>query len=152
MREQLSDVVGRVLLRPLDDIDLLYRFRLDKNDFEPRRQEVDLLFGPKALRFDVGYLQVDDENFGAEEIGNREEISLRADSRMTENWSGFVSGRRDLLRDKLLRAAVGITYQDECFMIQLAGERSFFSDREIENEDSIFLRFEFKHLGGFNAQ
>lgn len=151
VREQLSDVVGRVLLRPLEDIDVLYRFRLDKNDFSPRRQEVDLLLGPEALRLDIGYLQVDD-TAGSEQIGNREEISLRLDSQVTENWSGFVSGRRDILREELLRASVGLTYEDECFMVQIVGERSFFSDREIESSDSILVRFEFKHLGGFNAQ
>jgi len=45
-------------------------------------------------------------------------------------------------------ANIGLTYEDECFMIKTVGNRSFFSDREIEPEDSVYVNVIFKHLGG----
>lgn len=150
VQEELSDVVGRVDLRPYDNIDLLYRFRLDKNNLAGRRHEVDFRLGPKALKLDLSYLFIDGES-GTLDAGDREEIELRLDSQLTKNWSGFASTRYDLEQDDTLEAAVGITYQDECFLIELVGERNYFDDREIEKEDSIFLRIVFKHVGDFGV-
>lgn len=147
---KLSDVVGRFGLKPLADIDLLYRFRLDKEDFRPRRHEVDLRLGPPAFNVDVAYLFIDAER-GTVDFGDRQEVNLRARSRLNENWSAFVSTRRDLENDDTLQSAAGITYQDECFTIELVGQRRFFSDREIDPDDSIFLRIDFKLLGGVGA-
>ena len=150
MQDKLSDVVGRVDLRPYEHIDLLYRFRLDKDNLAGRRHEVDFSLGPPALNLDLSYLFIDGRS-GTQDASDREEIELRLDSQVTENWSGFASTRRDLRRDDTLEAAVGITYQDECFLIQLVGERTYFDDREIEKDDSIFLRLVFKHVGDFAA-
>jgi len=147
---KLSDIVGRIGLKPLDEIDLLYRFRLDKTSFRPRRHELDLRLGPSAFNVDLAYLFIDAER-GTVDFGDRQEVNVRAKSRLNENWSAFVSTRRDLENDDTLRSAAGISYQDECFNIELVGQRRFFSDREVEPDDSIFLRIEFKHLGGFGT-
>ena len=81
------------------------------------------------------------------EFGDREEIFLRLNSQINENWSAFISHRRDLTADDDLVSRIGVTYQDECFLISLVGERSFFNDREIESEDAVFVQVSFKHLG-----
>ncbi len=46
---------------------------------------------------------------------------------------------------------MGLTYRDECFIFQVIAQRTFFSDREIEPENSIFFKVVFKHLGGLTS-
>jgi LPS-assembly protein len=151
VRGKLSDVVGRVNLRPFNYFDLLYRFRLDKNSSSPRRNEIDLNLGPPALNLDLDYLFIDSTT-GTTGLEDREEIRLRLSSRLNENWSGFVANRRDLERDDTLSTSVGLTYQNDCFFIEVAGQRRFYSDREIDQDDSIFVQVKFKGLGGFRSE
>ncbi len=145
--EHFSDIVGRVRINPIRYADLLYRFRLDKEDFTPRRNEVDLNLGPPVLNLNLSYTFIDGAGSTTSEFGDREEIFLRLNSQINENWSAFISHRRDLTADDDLVSRIGVTYQDECFLISLVGERSFFNDREIESEDAIFVQVSFKHLG-----
>jgi LPS-assembly protein len=148
LADNLSDYVGRVRLQPVDYVDVTYRFRLDKDNFTPNRSELDAQLGPPALNLRVGYLDLTGES-NQNELSNREELTLRLGSRLTENWSVFVGHRRDLRQDTSLVTQAGVTYQDECFLVQAVAQRSFYSDREIEPENSVFVRFVLKYLGEF---
>jgi LPS-assembly protein len=151
VREKLSDIVGRVGMQPFSYTDLLYRFRLDKDSFAPRRNEVDLITGPPALNLRLTYLFAEDST-ATTTFGKREEVRVRIGSQFNQYWSGFVSSRRDLRRDAWLINSVGLDYEDECFLFRIAGTRRFFVDRDIENEDSIFFQISFKHLGGLDTR
>ncbi len=147
VQDKLSDVVGRVSLQPYRYIDLLYRFRLDKDNFDPWRHEVDLNLGPPALNLDLTYL-FDHSETPALDDDDREQIRLRLNSQFSRYWRGYVSTRRDLQLNDTLSGAVGVRYEDECFIFSIAGKRAFYVDRDIQNEDSIFLQVSFKNLGG----
>ncbi len=54
----------------------------------------------------------------------------------------------DLVENIALQSRIGLVYADECLYIQAVFERSEFSDREIEPEDSVFVNIVFKYLGG----
>ncbi len=151
VQDNFSDVVGRLNFNPIRDFDLLYRFRLDKDSLAPRRHEVDFRVGPPALNLNADYLFVGSEA-GTGDFGDREEIKLRLNTRLNENWSGFGFVRRDLELDDTRRVSVGVSNEDECFFIQLVGKRDFDDDREISSEDSIFVRVSFKHLGGVSSK
>ena len=151
VRDNLSDIVGRVRIQPIAELDLLYRFRLDKDDYAARRHEIDVNVGPPALNFQIGYLFTDEEASTDTEIfDKREEIKFNISSRLTEELSTSFFLRRDLDEDENLRASVGLVYQNECFTFELVGERNFFNDREIDSEDTVFFRVEFKNLGSFS--
>ena len=150
LRDQLSDIVGRIRINPLEDVDILYRFRLDQNDLDAQRSELTLDLGPPILNFDINYFFIDSES-NEEDEGIREELFISASSRISEHWSTFASYLRDLDDDRSLRMRFGITYQDECFLIQTVAERSFFSDRDIETDDSIFVNVVLTNLGEFGA-
>ena len=53
LEDKLSDIVGRVQVQPLEDLDLLYRFRLDKDDFTAQRNEVEVVVGQPALNLNL---------------------------------------------------------------------------------------------------
>ena len=149
VEDQFSDIVGRVDLQPFTYVDLLYRFRLDKDNFEPRRNELTAQIGPPALNFNVNYLFLESQS-GEFAIEDREEIRGRVNMRFSRYWSGFAASRRDLVEDNTLETSVGLTYQDECLQFQIIGKREFFRDREIDSEDSIFFRIVLNNLGGFD--
>ena len=145
-----SDYVGRLRFQPVDFVDLVYRFRLDKNNLSPNRSELDARIGPPALNVELNYLDLTDEATELE-LSSREELYLRLNSRLSEYWSAFVAHRRDLLQDASLVSEAGVTYQDECFLVEAIAQRSFYSDSDVEPDDSIFLRFVLKHLGEFGT-
>ena len=150
LEDNFSDYVGRVSLKPSDYVDVRYRFRIDKDDLRTRRSELDLALGPPALNLRLNYLDID-LSTNDEEFSGREELTLELNSRLTEYWSALVAHRRNLRTDDSLSTEVGVSYQDECFLIDIIAQRSFFEDREIEPEDSIFLRVGLKHLGQFGT-
>ena len=146
LEDKLSDYVGRVQVRPLEDLDVLYRFRLDKDDLTARRNEILLDIGPAALNLDLSYFFIRGDDT-TDEFGDREEISFGISSRLNENWSVGFRHRRDLENERALRSTVSLGYQDECFLIEAIAQRTNYSDGEIEADDSIFVRVVFKYLG-----
>ena len=150
LEDQASDIVGRFDFRPSRYVDLQYRFRFDKDTFARRRSEVDALVGPPALNLRLNYLDLNLADAQGE-FSQREELTLEVRSKLSEYWSVFLSHRRNLETDDSLSTEAGIGYQDECFLIDVIAQRNFFDDREIDPEDSIFLRIGLKHLGQFGT-
>ena len=150
IEEKLSDVVGRVQFVPLQDLDLTYRTRLDKDDFSFRRNEIGVHAGPPILDLDLRYALVKSVPVQSE-FGNREELTWRLGSRLSRYWSVFGGQRIDLEANETRQSRIGIDYRDECFVIQGVVERNFFSDREIEPETAFFITVSFKYLGEFSS-
>ena len=145
--DNLSDVVGRLDLRPHPMFRMLYRFRFDKDNFAPRRSEVDARFGPAALNFDVTYTFLEDAAENEEFEDTRQEIRVRMNAQLSRYWSIFGSYRRDIEEKDDLSWRGGITYEDECFKLEGVYERSFFRDRDVRQDDSFFVRVTFTNLG-----
>jgi len=150
VEDNFSDIVGRVEIKPIYEFGLRYRFRFDKEDLSARRNELDLRIGPSALNLNLGYTLI---NPGAQtdEFGDREELNWRLNSRLSRYWSAFGGQRIDLVDNIALQSRIGLVYADECCYVQAVFERSEFSDREIEPEDSIFVNVVFKYLGAVSS-
>ncbi|MDE0809589.1 MAG: LPS assembly protein LptD, partial [Alphaproteobacteria bacterium] len=67
----ISDYVGRVQLAPADWLDLLFRFRLDKDSFKPRRSELGLRITQPNYSLLVDYVLLN-EQLSTTNFGNRE--------------------------------------------------------------------------------
>lgn len=147
LETESSDIVGRVRIQPSSRLNLLYRFRLDPNDGEMRRNEVTLSAGAPVLRVTVGYSYFDENSFN-NEFPEREEIVVGASSQITENWLVFGSGRWDMSRDGgILSFAFGGHYRNECCEVRLVLNRSFTRDRDLSANTSFTVQVVFKHLG-----
>ncbi len=151
--DHFSDVVGRVEISPTRYINALYRFRLDKDDFAPRRNEVQTTIGVPKFRLRVNYLSIDQQNLNdildpEDEFRDREEISLGFSSQATKRWRFGASTRRDLTSGGgSLRHGAFLNYEDECFEFQLDYSRTFTRDRDVKPSDTILFRVVFKTLG-----
>tara|TARA_R110002012_G_scaffold42354_7_gene115225 strand:- start:2040 stop:4274 length:2235 start_codon:yes stop_codon:yes gene_type:complete len=151
--KHLSDYVGRITVSPNQFVDLTYRFRLDNNDFSPRRNQLAAGLGEeRTLRLDLSYLQLS-ENAGSDEFNDREELYFRARHRFNDNWSGSGYGRFDMDRNNTpLEYGIGFEYEDECFLFDGRVRRTFYQDEDLGQSDEIIFRLVFKTLGEFASQ
>lgn len=147
IEEDLSDLVGRVDLAPIPELDLNYRFRLDNRTLSPHRNELQLTTGTPDLNLRLSYLFLDDET-ATQEFGDREEIFARLRGRLDKNWTGTTFARRDLELDRFLSYGVGLVYENCCLAIGVEIRREEFDDDEIDPETQVQLRINFKTLGG----
>lgn len=151
LEDKFSDIVARVHAAPNENFDLLYRARFASENFSPRRNEVKMKIGTKALNLNVDYVF-----FGRQadsEFDRREQVSGTLASQLTHHWSATLSGVRDLSDGGAMRSAgAGLTYEDCCFIFDTSISRNFFEDRDIEPTDSISIRLTFKTIGAVASQ
>ncbi len=145
-----SDLVGRLDFSPIPFVDASYRFRFDQDDFSSRRNELNLGLGPPALRLNLDYTALDDdESFLVEDPGEREELFVQLNTRFARDWSAEVSHRRDLQAGNSLLTRLGLTWHCDCMLVNIQAERRFFEDRDLDPEFRVMVRVGLRHLGEF---
>ena len=153
LANNLSDIVGRVDVSPGSYLDLIYRFRIDASDLQPRRNELRVGAGPDAFRLDLDYVFFDPVGEDSEFSG-REEVFARLSSKFAKYWSASVDTRRDLTSGGagVLSYGASLGYADECIIADLNFVRTFTRDRDIPPTDAVFLRVTLKNLGQLQQQ
>ncbi len=157
LEDHLSDIVGRLTVTPLRYVEANLRFRLDKDDFSANRNELNAVFGVPAFQLGVDYLRVaqqaiDDVTDEDDKFDDREEITLRLTSQVTDRWRMGISTQRDLESGGgSLRHGAFMRYEDDCFAFQMDYARTFTRDRDIAPSDTILFRFVLKTLGEFQT-
>ena len=152
IERHLSNIVGRVEVRPNRYLNLHYRFRADDDTLGFKRNELGFGAGPPAFRVGGNYLFIDDDpNESA--LEEREEISISAQSRINDLWTVSARTQRDLSSDGgTLFAGMRITYEDECVVLTADAERRFTQDADFDPSDTVIFRVSFKHLGAVSSQ
>ena len=151
--DHFSDIVGRVEISPTKYVNALSRFRLDKGDLTPKRNEVEATVGVPKFRLEVNYLSMDQQNLTdildpEDEFRDREEITVGFTSQATKRWRFGADTRRDLTSSGgSLRHGAFLSYEDECFQFQVDYARKFTRDRDVKPSDTILFRVVFKTLG-----
>ena len=147
INQGLSDLVGRVDIKPHEYIDLLYRFRVNHMDLTPLRNEFSFNVGPKAFQISGDYIYVDNGT-GAGSSSKREEFKTAVISQISQFWSIRASTHRDLTKDGgSLSHSASLRYTDECITFNMIGRRSFFRDADVRPSTSLLFRIIFKNLG-----
>jgi LPS-assembly protein len=159
LNNQVSDIVGRTTVRFRDMVSASYRFRLDKDNFTPRRQEFDATIGNRSTYATIGYLRLN-RNIGSalEDLRDREEIRVGGRVQITKFVSLFGSAVVDLTdraEDPLssadgyepIRHRLGIAYTDECLDIGLTWRRDYDTTGDARAGNSYLLRLVFRGLG-----
>jgi len=146
LNDHFSDIVGSLSVRPSSNVKLQYRFRIDKDNFSPRRNELSANAGPSVLNFNLNY-SFFDEGSGSGEFADREELTYGFSSQFSKAWSLQASTRRDLQLSNTLTQSVGLMYECDCFTMRLNLTRTFTQDRDVKPSDTIFLQLVFKNLG-----
>ncbi|MEQ8639469.1 MAG: LPS assembly protein LptD [Alphaproteobacteria bacterium] len=146
LSDHVSDVVGRVNFNLPGIADITYRARFNKDDLTARRSELLTTFGPSRLRTSISYGFYDADSQSG--FQDREELSASMIAGLNDYWSVFVRHRRSLVDDGgSLSSGLGAIYQDECYQMELSLDRNFTVDRDLQPDDTLFVRIVFKHLG-----
>lgn len=148
LNDTFSDYVGRVLFKPNDNIDLTYRFRLDREDFSLQRNELGATVGPAPFRVGVTYTALAGRPLSEGGANEREDLGVTVLSEVSRYWRLGAEWRHDLTSDGGPRRIGGlIEYEDECFVFSLDGAREYTYDRDYEGGYAVALRLSFKTLG-----
>ncbi|MEL0001716.1 MAG: hypothetical protein VW620_01800, partial [Rhodospirillales bacterium] len=95
------------------------------------------------------FVETESETKGPEVSSATEQIQLGVVIKINDYWRLNARHQRNLQDDEPLLWSAGIGYQDECISIDLGFARDFASRADGGGRaDSVFLRVNFKYLGG----
>ncbi len=159
LSDRLSDIVGRTTVRYRDVFSLTHRYRLDKDSFALRRNEIDATIGNDRTYALVGYLRLN-RNIGPqlEDLRDHEEVRLGGRIQLTHFVSVFGSATVNLTNaneDPLslangyqpVRHRLGIAYTDDCLDMGITWRRDYGRSGDSQRGDSFLLRLAFRGLG-----
>lgn len=159
LSDRTSDIVGRTEVRFRDFVSLTYRYRLDKDNFAIRRNEVDATVGSRSTYLLIGYLRLN-RNIDPtlEDLQDREEARVGGRVQVARFWSVFGSATVDLTdrqEDPLsisdgfdpIRHRLGFQYEDDCLRLGLAWRHDYATTGDARSGNSFLLTLAFKNLG-----
>ncbi|WP_344697471.1 LPS-assembly protein LptD [Sphingomonas rosea] len=137
LTDRFSDVVGRTRLKFGRFIDLTHRFRVDKDNFAIRRNELDLTVGTTETYARVDYLRLNrNVDAAVEDLRDKEELRLAGRYKFHRYWSIFGATVLDLTNqseDPLrisdgvnsVRHRVSLDYEDDCLAFGVSWRRDY---------------------------
>lgn len=159
LSDRWSDIVGRTEIRFRDFVSLTHRFRLDKDSFAVRRNEIDATIGSRSTYFQAGYLRLNRNIFTSiEDLQDREEVRLAGRVQFARFWSAFGSTVIDLTdrrEDALslsngfdpIRHRLGVQYEDDCLRLGFTWRRDYVNTGDARAGNSYLLTLAFTNLG-----
>jgi len=123
--------------------------RLDERTLELRRAELKAGYVSDRLSVSAKYAFIQAQPLYSFQR-DRQELSLGASTRIHENWRIFGSGTYDFEKSMLLKDAIGLAYDDECFtyIMTLSETR----DRDTGEESrTIGFNLSFRTLGDIGS-
>jgi len=159
LTDRWSDIVGRTRVRFGRLIDLTHRFRIDKDNLAPRRNELDLTVGSDQTYVQLGYLRLNrDIANSVEDLRDKEELRLAGRLKFARYWSIFGATVLDLTDKKEdplvladgyepVRHRLGVTYEDECLELGVSWKRDYERIGEFRKGSTFALRIALKGLG-----
>ena len=156
---RFSDIVGRTRVRYGRLVDLTHRYRIDKNSFAFRRNELDLTVGTEQTYAQVGYLRLNrDISAAVEDLRDKEELRIAGRVKFARYWSLFGATVIDLTgrgEDPLsladgfepVRQRLGLSYEDECLELGLSWRRDYERIGDFRKGSTFSLRMALKGLG-----
>jgi LPS-assembly protein len=156
---QFSDYAGRTTVKFGRKLNLTHRFRLDKDSFAVRRNEIDAIVGGRQTYGTIGYLRLNRNiDPSIEDLRDREEIRVGGRVKFLNYWSLFGSTVIDLTdrrEDPLsladgyepVRHRFGIGYDDECLEIGITWRRDYDTTGDIRRGNTFLFRVALKNLG-----
>ena len=159
LTDRFSDIVGRTRVRVGRFVDVVHRYRFDKDNLAVRRSELDLTVGTDLTYAQVGYLRLNrDISQAVEDLRDKEELRLAGRWQFLPFWSVFGSTVLDLTgeeEDPLsladgfepVRHRLGITYEDDCLELGVAWKRDYERIGQFRKGSTFSINFALKGIG-----
>jgi len=143
--EKLSDLVGSVNYEINENIDIKYNFNIDQNYNEFVQNEVGTVISYNQMKFDFNYL---DEN---KHIGNQEYFKTKINYERSENGILSFETKRNLVTDSSEFYNLSYEYLNDCLRAGLVYRREFYTDSELEPEDSLMFKITLTPFGSISS-
>lgn len=149
---RLSDYVGRIYAAPSNNLDLNYRFRLDKDNYKLQYSELGAKIGNNLLNMYVSYIYLQKNKNATELFDKRKELYTSVRASLTRDWSVSIYNRQDLSDSgKSLEHGGNLIYEDECFKFITTVKKYNSNDPSLDNNYEFNFTFYLKTLGGVGA-
>ena len=158
LSDRFSDIVGRTNIRFGEFLTLTNRYRIDKDNFSVRRNEVDATVGTRRTYATIGYLRLNRDIDVLEDLQDREEVRAGgrvAIGRFWSVWGSAIVDLTDRAEDPLsasdgfnpIRHRVGVAYQDDCLDLGVTWKRDYRNIGDARSGNSYLLTLSFKNIG-----
>ena len=159
LSDRFSDYVGRSTLRIRDFVSFTHRFRLDKDGFAVRRNEIDATIGSRSTYILAGYLRLNRDIVPTiEDLQDREEARIAGRVQFARFWSVFGSAIVDLtdrsedsqsFADGFdpIRHRLGVQYEDDCLRLGATWRRDYQDTGDARSGNSFLLTLALTNLG-----
>ncbi|MEW9856740.1 LPS-assembly protein LptD [Novosphingobium sp. M1R2S20] len=159
LANKVSDIVGRTEVRYRDFVSLIHRYRVDKDSFAVRRNEIDATVGSTRTYVEAGYTKLNrDISPTLSDLRDREEVRLAGRAGFANYWSIFGSAVVNLtnLEDdpiygsdgfQPLRTRIGAAYEDDCIELSVTWRRDYQATGDARRGNSFQIHFALKNLG-----
>ena len=158
LSERVSDFVGRTEVRFQDFVKFTHRFRLDKDDLSIRRNEFDATVGDERTYAEIGYLRLNRDISGFEDLQDREELRAAVRVAFARYWSAFGSGVFNLTDRnedptfqsdgfEPIRTRLGVAYSDGSLEFGVTWRRDYITAGDAQRGDTFQLFFGIRNLG-----
>lgn len=153
-----SDFVGRTEIRFREFVSLTHRFRLDKNSFAVRRNEIAATVGTRKTYAEAAYLRLNRNIDEVEDLQDREELRFSGRVAFANYWSIFGSGvinLTDRAEDPLalsdgfepLRTRLGFAYQDDCLEFGATWRHDYAASGDAKADNRFQIFFALRNIG-----
>jgi LPS-assembly protein len=156
---RMSDIVGRTEVRYRDFFKITHRYRIDHDTLGFRRNEIDVAVGSEKSYVELGYvklnrhfdptiedLQDSTELRGAVRVAFARYLSIFGSGILDIDDTSVVNGVT-LNKYQPLRTRVGISYNSDCFEVDLTWRKDFVTIGDVSKGSSFELHFGLKNLG-----
>ncbi len=143
--EKMSDLFGSSNYKIGENVNLKYNFAVDQNYKELNYSEfgTELNFNP--LKVDFSYLQED------KHIGDQEYFKTQLEYNQNKNGVLSFETKRDLTTDSTEFYNLSYEYFNDCLRAGLVYRREFYTDSEIEPENSLMFKITLTPFGNINT-
>ena len=146
-----SDYVVGAYIAPSSNIQFVGQARFDERDLDLRRSDIYATanYGPFVAQAAYSYTA---PNSSVDNTSPQQDVTGSLWVQFSERWSLGGMLRYDIDEKELRQDALSLRYADECYVITTTYQTTNIVDGDngITKDQSIMVRFEFKHLGGFN--
>ena len=143
--QKFSDVVGEVVYNATDNLDLSYNFSIDQNYKELNYNEIGADFTYGKTNFNINYLEE------KKHIGNQEYIKSDLDLEIGQNTALSFSAKRNLQTNSAEFYNLSYDYINDCLKAGIAYRREFYTDRDIEPNNSLMFTITIVPFGKVNS-
>lgn len=145
-----SDFVAGFYFEPNSNLRLISQSRFDDETFELQREDLHVLANYGPFSGSLTYAFVKDSVTEINDVPvDEQELLATATLRLTERWSLNGGIRYDLEDDFRAQDYIALKYADECFTLSVQYSETFYEDRDLDPDQGFMIRFELKHLGGY---